>query len=117
MPAERNNTVTSVVLCAQGHAGAVTRFMVGFAVASYTCIIEQGLEQQQGATPMTTNQNDTNLLTDAHLDIVAAGSGYVKLDGDPIPHGTRSAEPLPSSTPRRIINPTLIILPWYRPRR
>ena len=66
---------------------------------------------------MTTNQNDTNLLTDAHLDIVAAGSGYVKLDGDPIPHGTRSAEPLPSSTPRRIINPTLIILPWYRPRR
>ena len=107
----------SVVLCAQGHAGAVTRFMVGFAVASYTCIIEQGVEHQQGAMPMTTNQNDTNLLTDGHLDTVAAGSGYVKIDFGPVGQGTRSAEPLPSSTPRRIINPTLIILPWYRPRR
>ena len=33
---------------------------------------------------MTTNQNDTNLLTDAHLDTVAAGSGYVKLDVGPV---------------------------------
>ena len=66
---------------------------------------------------MTTNQNDTNLLTDAHLDTVAAGSGYVKLDGGPIPHGTRSAEPLPSPSPRRIIDPYFVIWPDYLPRR
>ena len=107
----------AAVLCAQGHKRAVTRFMVGFAVASYTCIIEQGLEQQQGATPMTTNQNDTNLLTDAHLDTVAAGSRYVKFDVGPISHGTRSAEPLPSPNPRRIIYPDFVVWPDYLPRR
>ena len=42
MPAERTNAVTSVVLCAQGHAGAVTGLMVGFGVAVYTGIIERG---------------------------------------------------------------------------
>jgi len=33
---------------------------------------------------MTTNQNDTNLLTDEQLETVAAGSGYVKIDVGPI---------------------------------
>ena len=91
--------------------------MVGFGVAVYTGIIERGMEQPQGAKSTTTNQNDTNLLTDAHLDIVAAGSGYVKLDGDPIAHGTRSAEPLPSPNPRRIIHPDFVIWPDFLPRR
>ena len=40
--AERTNAVTSVVLCAQVHAGAVTGLMVGFGVAGYTDIIECG---------------------------------------------------------------------------
>ena len=66
---------------------------------------------------MTTNQNDTNLLTDTHLDTVAAGSGYVKLDVRPITHGTRSAESLPSPNPRRIIHPDFVIWPEFLPRR
>ena len=47
--------------------------MVG-GVASYTGIIEQGIEQQRGAKPMTTNQNDTSLMTDVQLDTVAGGA-------------------------------------------
>jgi hypothetical protein len=47
-------------------------------VAGYTGIIEQGLEQQQGAKPMRTNQNDTNLMTEAPLasalDLVTGGT-------------------------------------------
>ena len=36
------NVVTSVVLCAQGHMGAVSGFMVGSGAASDTGIIERG---------------------------------------------------------------------------
>ncbi len=36
------NVVTAVVLCAQEHTRAVTRFMVGSVVAVYTGIIERG---------------------------------------------------------------------------
>ena len=72
------NAVTSVVLCAQGHAAAVTGLMVGFGVAGYTGIIEQGIEQQRGAKPMTTAQKKTKLMTDDHLgselDSLAGGT-------------------------------------------
>ena len=68
------NAVTSVVLCAQGHAAAVTGLMVGFGVAGYTGIIEQGIEQQQGPKPMTTTQNDTVAVADAVLDGVSGGA-------------------------------------------
>jgi len=67
------NVVTSVVLCAQGHLGAVTGLMVRFGVAGYTGIIEQGIEQPQGAKPMTANQNDTVVVADALLDGVSGG--------------------------------------------
>ena len=42
-----DNEVESVVLCAQEHTRAVTRFMVGFGVADYTGIIERGHTQTQ----------------------------------------------------------------------
>ena len=42
MPAESTNAVTAVVLCARGHAVAVTGFMVRVGVAGYTGIIERG---------------------------------------------------------------------------
>jgi len=60
--------------------------MVGFGVAGYTGSIEQGIEQPQGATPMTTNQNDARLLTDRQLDAVAAGVVYEKIEDTRFPH-------------------------------
>ena len=50
-----------------------------------------------------------------HLDTVAAGSGRVKLDVGPVGHGTRSAEPFPSPSPRRVIHPYYVIWPDFRP--
>ena len=55
--------------------------MVGFGVAGYTGIIEQGVEQQQGAMPMTTTQNDATPMSDGQLDTVAAGAVFIKIDG------------------------------------
>jgi hypothetical protein len=46
---------------------------VGIGVAGYTGIIERGIEQQRGAKPMTTKQNDTNLMTVDQLDTVSGG--------------------------------------------
>ena len=65
-----------MVLCAQGHTRALTGFMVGFGVAVYTGIIERGIEQQRGAKPMTTKQNDTNLMSDEQLDLLSGGPHY-----------------------------------------
>jgi hypothetical protein len=52
--------------------------MVGCVVAGYTGIIEQGLEQQRGAKPMTTNHNNTNPMTEtpleSALDVIAGGT-------------------------------------------
>ena len=48
--------------------------MVGSGAASYTGIIEQGIEQQQGPKPMTTKQNDTVAVADALLDGVSGGA-------------------------------------------
>ena len=61
------------MLCAQGHAGAVTGLMVGVGVAGYTGIIEQGVEQQRGAKPMTTKQNPNVSMLDQDLDQVSGG--------------------------------------------
>jgi hypothetical protein len=47
--------------------------MVDVAVAGYTGIIEQGLEQQQGAKPMTTKQNPNVSMLDEDLDQVSGG--------------------------------------------
>ena len=51
----------------------VTDLMVDVAVAGYTGIIEQGLEQQQGAKPMTTKQNPNVSMLDEDLDQVSGG--------------------------------------------
>ena len=50
--------------------------MVGVVVAGYTDIIERGIEQQRGAKPMTTKQNDTNLMSDEQLDLLSGGPHY-----------------------------------------
>ena len=54
----------------------MTGLMVGFGVAVYTGIIERGIEQQRGAKPMTTKQNDTNLMSDEQLDLLSGGPHY-----------------------------------------
>ena len=41
--------------------------MVGFGVAGYTGIIERGIEQLQGAKPMTTKQNPNVSMLDEDL--------------------------------------------------
>ena len=92
----------SVVLCAQVHAMTVTGLMVGSVVAGYTGIIERGIEQPQGAKPMTTNQNANVSILDGRLDVVAGGAiavpnlleaRYVEGRG----RHRRSAAPLPIS--------------------
>jgi hypothetical protein len=47
--------------------------MVGFGVASYTGIIERGIEQQRGAKSMTTKQNPNVSMLDEDLDQVPGG--------------------------------------------
>ena len=47
--------------------------MVGSVVAGYTGIIEQGVEQQRGAKPMTTKQNPNVSMLDEDLDQVSGG--------------------------------------------
>jgi len=43
-------------------------------VAGYTGIIEQGLEQQQGATGRATDQNANVSMLDGRLDVAAGGA-------------------------------------------
>ena len=52
--------------------------MVGFGVAVYTGIIERGMEHPQGAKSTTTNQNDTNLLTEDQLETAAGTAAIIR---------------------------------------